>query len=328
MGGFDATTGLWMSDFRRRSVIASLTVLVMLSLPAVSGAESPDVPSLAATTVVSGDRSLRFSVEAPTDVVVDLSFTAAGLPTALSVEGGAGFVGFLLAEPGRTDGVAVLAVRLPEPQRLPDGTDAPGFGWGQGADGAPCERCVVPAGVYDLHLLTDDTVTVRVDVEGLDEGGEQELRSSEGFPAGWQTHHDPIVGPSGDLPSAGGSAGMATYNWASWDRRGWLLDAMAVRVEAALTPVVVSDARFCRHLGDGSQCERDPQVADDIVHGTPRVSAATVPAWETLGASLDWTAVGNASYRLTHHMLWVPATGLRTATAEDDSRELSSLVRW
>ncbi len=289
-----------------------VAMLVVAQLGVVAPADAASIPTLRATTILAGDRSATMRVRVPRDAVIDLTPTpddsrrGAYGPAALDVSGGSGHVGFALTSSGTLDDVAVVAVRTP--RQLVDGSRrlwAIAQGGARGEDASSprsCVRCSIPAGVYDLQLLTRNrAATVTLTIEGLT--GRQRLApTTRAWSHGWSTSMEPgTYEPQSVLPWEGGGMGFGIM-W--YDRAdGLFLAAYQLDLNSEAAGVIT--AEVCRRVGRGtSSCDgthvlagRDMKVAGA---GLERGYNA-----RTIMTEMMFDNVGRAKLRAHFSLLWV-----------------------
>lgn len=291
---------------------------------------------LGETNVLTGEQTRHVAVTLPRAATLDLtpsrsSASAASQPAAMSTEGGSGYVGFLLTEAGSTDGFMALALRTPEP--LPgDGGPAAATGYAVPArddradpplsavtgEAPTCTICNVPAGDYDLYLITGGEATsVTVTLRGL--SGEVRI-APDGRTFSFQsTDRPPVEGPSQPSPlGAGGSMTAWTFPlFGDIDQPGLLIDSYLLTVAARnQMPAAVTTARDCRNTGDSDACD-DHVLAgsDESVGGLVVTQGRFTKAGVRL--SFSWDITGDARYRLRHDYLWLSAGSDTSATQQD-----------
>lgn len=159
------------------------------------------IPLAAGTTVLTGEWSAQVVIRVPTDAVLDLTPVRTGdgsatRPSALREKPPNAGGGFVLIERGTTDGLVVFAMHLDGPLHAPlvDGDmthAAVGHGRRHSAERSTlmldpsefdtaCKRCRVPAGDYDLHMVSGvGSAAVVVSFDGLSGSVEIPGRSPE-----------------------------------------------------------------------------------------------------------------------------------------------------
>jgi hypothetical protein len=230
------------------------------------------------------------------------------------VAGGSGFRGFLLTEPGGLDGLAALAVQLPEPDEDAEGGAIHGVGWGQSAAGAACARCEVPAGVYDLYLLAgghtfsdEPAEETAVTMVLEDAAGALTLTAADGGPTMIWQHSGEEATSSGDGPTLGGGGWWHTWSWLSAERTGLLVSQMAVSFTGRTLPPAVTNVELCRQIGEDSDCETDTNVLSD--HRSAGSASLRSPCRRN--RSWAWTWRGTSSV--------TPTTGRSTTSCSSTS---------
>jgi hypothetical protein len=279
--------------------LAVLAVLLLV-LPQ-SGVQASEEEAI---LELHGAYSRAFVLQLAAPVVLDLTGNAEGLPAAVVVEGGHGFVGFALTELHRVDGVAAIGLRLPEPYRL-DGAEQTGFGWGRNAAGEPCVRCTVPAGTYRLHLINDGfagvEATVRVTLEGAGE-----MPPMKPDPAFSRQHGIPALeGPGTDAPTPVQGGGMWSWTRAGFQRVGLHIDLMTARSAARVLPAHATVTTFCRDVPPLDDCEDSLTLGAEGHAGAPTVVPAVIPPDHFTQVSITTDMVGDGTLRMTHHTLWI-----------------------
>ena len=299
----------------RMTIVATVLALTAFGAPTAAQAA---LPTLKGTTVLVGDESASVRVRVTEAAVIDLTPTASGGsavgPAALQTEGGKGHVGFLLTEPGTVNGLFVMAVRTPRRQH--DGSTTHwGVGQGQpaaedrslttgtGPDGADrCTRCRVPAGEYDLHLITegrDTKVTISL-MSGA--GGKRSLRPGKPTTAfGWA--HD-FKAPRGAADSqwVGGIMGQG-IGWSHGRLEGVLLNTYEFSTDAR-TLAAGGRMQSCRQVRNDETCDGQRVFAGDkaSVAGS---GAQTGWGVQNVSTTVTYEVLGGADYQLRSGLLWV-----------------------
>lgn len=309
----------------RGAVVRVLVLCLALSLTAGTAPAHAGVTTLAGKTVLKGDASSRMRVRVPADAVVDLTSTAAPdgtlAPKALKTSGGKGHVGFLLIRAGRVDGLSIVAARLPRP--LHNGNDvisAIGHGRPAAADAeealiptggdqpASCTRCRVPAGVYDLHLLTSGPAAVTITLEGLK--GRTVLRPATTTRVdGWSSTLTPFrSGSDSLLQGAGWGMGMG------WGRResGVLLTTSELIVTPRQIPVVAAQVESCRSVNRYQQCDARTAMAGSQLRWA-RSGAITRGNARSVSSDVSFELAGGGTYRARMSLLWIQTARSKTA---------------
>lgn len=310
----------------RGAVVRVLVLCLALSLTAGTPPAHAGVTSLAGKTVLKGDSSSRMRVRVPADAVVDLTSTAAPdgtlAPKALKTRGGSGHVGFLLIRAGRVDDLSIVAARLPHP--LHNGNDvisAVGHGRPAASDAeeamiptgedqpASCTRCRVPAGVYDLHLLTSGSAAVTITLEGLE--GRTVLRpATTTWEHSWSSTLRPFRSGSDLWQGAGWSMGMG------WGHReaGVLLTTSELILTPRQTPVVAGQVESCRSVNRYQQCDGRTVMAGTQSRWA-RSGAITRGNARSVFSDMSFEVAGGGTYRARMSLLWIPTA--RSSTTPD-----------
>ncbi len=293
---------------------AALAILVGSLAPAGASPipNAPDVPVLAGTTVLTGHRNGHLRIRVPRGATIDLTPTAdasgALRPAALRTSGGRGHVGFLLTDPYTPDGSYVLAARLP--RALHDGSQTiRGVGHGQivhtvSNETEGCVRCTVPAGVYDLHLLTNRRAAkVVLTVDGLSDRTHLEPSAptttygfgASLFPRGDRTHEDPALAEGG-----GWGIGVQWYERGS----GFMLSTYEMTLLPSLVSAPAGTVDVCRTVRRTTECDDRRLVAGQgsSVAGSGVVSGVSTKSMETI---LEWNLYGFAEYNSRLSVLWI-----------------------
>jgi hypothetical protein len=237
----------------RRLLLGMVAVLLVtgggsaLAAPTAATSSAGDgVITAAGDLTVTSDRAGKVRLRVPTDAVVDVDAVADPV-------GEGRFAGFVLAEPGTTDGLFIRVLRYPATLDW----DAPVATSGRRAaeDRTPgandCRQCRVPAGTYDLYLIADDTpVTVTLRLAGLD--GATHLDASSLTPV-------PSLQVDGEERS--GEAGLLGSGAAAWamccvdlEDGGIAFGQFASEVQTQ----TLSEASytFCVKSADADACDR------------------------------------------------------------------------
>jgi hypothetical protein len=311
-----------MAGRARVRTIVVATVVALTAFGAPAGARD-SLPTLKGTTVLRGDRSGFVRVRVTEPAVIDLSMVSDGSgkvgPAALKTEGGKGHVGFLLTKAGSVNGPFVLAVRTPTAM-IDGSTTRWGVGHGQpavddrttltatGPGGAHrCTECRVPAGIYDLHLITRSKPTKVTLTLASGTGGRQVLT-----PGTVTNTFDWVRGMSSrKAPEYSGGGGM--WMGAGWPGRresGVLLNTYSVATKAE-DVAAAGIAQGCRSTGETETCD-DPRIFGGA---STRVAASEVMAGSKVrgvGASVVFDVMGSATYAAKVGILWVSLTPLPT----------------
>lgn len=297
---------------RRLATVLTAMSLVLTALAPSATAE--DVFVLGGTNVISTSTTTRVTVSLEHDAVLDLSPAApdgSGLPRALGVEGGRGFVGFALTEPLSTSGLVVVALQTPEL-----GPDGAGYvAYGQPADAEPatlpfdeapsCVRCVVPAGEYHLFLVTGGgATTVTLTLEGLHGRSDFQAPADSLFTS-------QIFGPEKNwFESAGGPiAGGGIWQWFKVSTEspepGLLIHAFRATASDGGPLPTLAWTTTCQDADGDARC------ADDVASETPVAvnGFAVVPALmaeDGVATSIDFTVTDAGQFTVGQDMLWLP----------------------
>lgn len=296
---------------RTHFVVLAAAVLVVAAQAPLAAA--PTNPTLASRTVLSAENSTRFSVEVAPGTVVDvgLDTTEGGMPRALQVAGGSGFVGFVLQAAGG-QGATVTALKLPTPDLLEDGGTGAGVGWGRSADGTSCTRCDLPAGVYNLYLIAGDagsdsvpaTVTVKIG-DGTDTLA---LGDDEGTPHRVRQQTDPaMTGPNNPIaPVVGYSGGFWERSGAEFPKgaRAIVVDQMTFTLRAGAAPPLAGVVEFCRRLGGPQECSFAPVPPGGGTVGRSQVNMFT-RGDDQPGVQVGWDVVGDARWEVQNNAVWI-----------------------
>lgn len=301
----------------RGAVVRVVILCLAVSLTAGTAPAGAGIPTLAGTTVLKGDSNSRMRVRVPADATIDLTSTAAAdgtlAPKAMKTSGGKGHVGFLLIRAGRVDDLSIVAARLPRP--LHDGDDvisAVGHGRPARADAeeatlpggddqpATCTRCRVPAGVYDLHLLTSGPATVTITLDGL--AGRTVIRpTTVTWAWGWSSTVTPYQGESDSLTQ--GATWMMGMGWGD-PEAGVLLTTSELIVTPRQAPVAAAQVERCRTVDDDERCSGRTVMAG----AQPRwaVSDATTRGnVNHVASEMSFQVTGGAGYRARMSLLWI-----------------------
>ena len=326
-----------------RVVIAgAVAVSLLQSLAATSGAaaEAPTL-RLGSTTTVSADTSTRWTVRLDAPAAIDVSLIERGdglMPAALGIAGVGDFVGVVLNEQGRTDGAFAVALRVPHPLVTDNGV-ARGMGWGQPAvaDREPelvpllpgyapqCQRCTLPAGLYDLTLIADGApIEATITMEGL--AGRVDLVADDGVPT--LTHQpDPHVSTATTTELLNRSGGAIIHGFGHRSARhfGLLINHAGFEFEAEnLAPNVVT-LSHCRGDASSQMCF-DRQFAGRTgraggSYAVPVVYGLGDEADSYMGFDLEFAA----TYSAFNEVLLVPLGRVAGAPADSGTRLTTSI---
>ena len=327
----------------RMTVVATVLALAAFGAPTAAQAA---LPTLKGTTVLRGNESASVRVRVTEPAVINLTPTASSAsgdgpvgPAALETEGGKGHVGFMLTEPGTVDGLFVLAVRTP--RRLHDGSTTHwGVGQGQpaaedrslttgtGPDGADrCTQCRVPAGVYDLHLITggkDTKVTITL-MSGA--GGHRKLSPSKPTTAfGWEVGFK-APGDAAESQWVGGGMSQG-IGWSHGRLEGVLLNTYEFSSDAR-TLAAGGTMQSCRQVRNDETCDRERVFAGDeaSVAGSGAVTGWGV---QSVFTSVTYEVIGGSDYRLRSGLLWVSIrpSGATFVSGSEAEMSLPTLTQW
>lgn len=301
----------------RRTVLAAVAWTLLVLLGPVASADGVTPLPLTETTVLEGKRPARYRVQVGRGTVMDLRSrrTKSGwMPHALKVDGGRGFVGFLLTGAAQNNrSVQVLAVKLPYAGPAEDGTPRVGVGWGRDAGGQACVRCGIPPGAYDLTLITRRlkhgppvTVTLRADTN--DNAVTRLNRRGTERPVVQQRTKRPHTNNVDEAPTPGWpySGGFFWEYLYAPPHDVIVVHQATLTVGAGLTPVIAVDAEFCQRppSSDGA-CETQQLRGGGGQLGTVRVMRATFDREESFAASSQWETFGNTTWKATNSVLAV-----------------------
>lgn len=305
-------------------VVGLLTAILAGVVPAATAGApvaASTVPRAAGKTVLTGARSAHQRIRLTRAAVVDLTPTAgkdgALRPAALHTAGGRGYVGFLLTAPDMADGFYVAGARLP--RRLVDGdSKIAAVGHGRtiaGGKTVACVRCEIPAGVYDLHLVTGrKTAAVTITFGGL--SGRRRLRPATPtttYAFASSLHSDDY--DSGEfLPGteySGWGLGMEWYERST----GVMLSTYEMTLLPDAGPAAAASVEVCRTVRRSSECDDHRTVAGSA----PIAGSGVFPgrATKTMETMLWWDLYGFTEHRSRLSVLWigVPAAPARRASA-------------
>jgi hypothetical protein len=318
------------------AVVATVVALTAFGAPGVAQAAAP---ALKGTTVLRGTQSAAMRVRVTEPAVIDLtpvaSKSGAVGPAALKTEGGKGYVGFLLTEPGSTDGLYILALRTP--QALHDGSTTQwGVAQGQpavedrtaltgtGPGGADrCTQCRVPPGVYDLHLLTDGKPTkVTLTLKSGSSGQQTFKPSNETTAFGWTGGFKSEPGEDGEW--VGGGMMMA-MSWGYGRQNGIFLNTYELSSDAST--LAAGTMQACRSLKNQETCDGERGFAGDR---SSVAGAGTVTGWgvQSVMMSMDYEILGGSTYRLRGGVFWVSVSSGPARRPVADAPALVTLRHW
>jgi hypothetical protein len=325
---------------RSRVALAVMVALLTTTVPSVGLAEDV-LPAAAGTTLLRGDQTASVTIAVPEDAVLDLApvgdpgVEGAVRPAALNVIAGEGRIGFVLTERGTAEGLVVFATQLPEPL-VDEGTVRSGIGHGIPAkedraepafgglldERATCQRCRVPAGEYDLQLVTSTPGSeLAITFEGL--AGEVTLVPPNrafafGFLLGLEV--------TSDLPAHGAWIGMGM----GWEPslNGLMVGTYQLSVDPQTTPMAAARLDVCRQLADDADCERMRVGAGE---GT-RLAGSGILAGDDVDGiqtSLRYDTVGFSVASVELLLLWITTgtEGQAADTAEDGPECIVSASR-
>lgn len=201
-----------MNDAAIKTIAASIACVIAFAAPAAAA----PVPTLAGTTVVKGHAPAMMEVTLPSAARI---FTS----RALDASGGGRFFGFVLRPAGTpgSDPRAIVGGQISFCDTAGCVPDAPfvtveGFGFQEDSTGG--QNFALPAGTYDLYLLTDGApVQLTIKLDGLAGSTELEpetpITMSVDSPAPSMTVDSGLgVGPSlfsaGSANPVGGAGGL------------------------------------------------------------------------------------------------------------------------
>ena len=324
---------------------AVLTLLVILTVGAsdssaaqTSAAQTSaasEAVVLSGTNIITGTGTGRVTVRLEEAARLDLSPTRASgsqasAPAALHTSGGSGYVGFLLLEQESTDGFMALALRTPE--HLPsDSGPAAATGYGRPSNenrsdplsivpGSParCTICYVPAGVYDLYLITGaEPATVTMTLDGL--SGITHMEPTQKPFSFQRTSAAAVEGPADSSTIQSGGRRMSTTFpvSAEIDQPGLLIDSFMLSVTARNQPqVALATVSDCRDAGGGSICDEHVLAGPGQAAGGLVLTAGRF-ADNGVSTSLTWDVTGDARYRARHDYMWVSMGGQDTALPQE-----------
>ena len=312
-----------------RQLLAALvaTAVSLVLAPAAAAQASAEIPVLTGNTVLEGDRPAIFAVSIAQDSHIDVTLGDTGLPNALEAEGGEGYVGFILQRAG---GVGPTIAGL----RAPAGAGARGVGWGQTADGSTCSRCALPAGAYELQLITaDNSITgpparVAIRLDGGDPATTT-LSADEGR-AGLVRQHAkaPRTGPNNPLTPVTAYSGGFWENYgppSGSSQRMLLVSHASLSLTAGAAPVAAAVLERCGRLGGPQECERKPATVGDQADFTG-VDVFTGDGQQDY-VSVVWDVVGDARWEVRNTSLWVALEG-NGVTASSTASDLANYGQY
>lgn len=302
---------------RAAVLVMSLLVLLVCSA-APAPAESVAVAS--GTTVLSGDSTARMTLRFERDSLIDLRLLRRPdgylQPAALETAGGAGFVGFSLVDPSTDDGLSVVATRTPFVVDTTFGS-VTAFAEGRGRQdpsAAPeplkpkaCTRCVIPAGDYDLYLITGGAgARVTMHVEGLE--GESSFEPDVEIGA-VQFTPDARTAPGSASPvgTSSGSRELFLHSIANPDVPGYFIDSFNVRTANRGAAPAITSATDCRQL-EHAYCRDHLLTAANPSAGAVTLTRGVWSRGTTIRQSTRWTVEGSAAVTTEQAIMWLPTS--------------------
>ena len=220
-------------------------------------------------------------------------------------------MGFFLNGTGKAAGRSVLAVRLPDAERNSAGAQVKGVGWGR-HHGGTCVKCKLPAGIYELDLLTFDgskgpaTVTLRTSSastaplalrarDGMRSDVVQRGRDAREFPSFERL--TPMWPYAGGMSEVGVVAGTLVP--------AVVIDQITLDVAAREGATVAGVVEMCRMYA-ATECERQQFVEGTANIGGSRVTSVEASTAEEEVARIGWDLAGQPdTWRARTSLLWV-----------------------